>query len=241
MPTIAVELCAQSPTDAGSALEVGADRIELCAALEVGGLTPSVGAIRAARALTPRADWLHVLVRPRPGGYVYSPDEIDLTCADIASAVDAGADGVVIGALTPDLRIDESALAAFVAAAQGRDVTFHRGFGLVPDPAASLEVLASAGVVRVLTSGTQNRAVDAAQELADLVAISAGRVQIMAGGGIQPEHIPTLAAAHLDAVHLSAKRPVPGDGGPGAGGYTQTDVEVARAAIAAVAAIGTLG
>lgn len=237
MSTIAVEICAQSPADAQVAVDVGADRIELCTALEVGGLTPSIGSIRAARALTERPGWLHVLIRPRPGGYLYSAAEVDLTCADIAAAIDAGADGVVVGALRADHSIDADACEAFVAAANGGAVTFHRAFGLVPDAAAGLEQLAGLGFARILTSGAASRAVDAAAELASLVTSSAGRVEIMAGGGVQPEHIPALAAAGVDAVHLSAKRPVAGDGGQGAGGYSQTDPEVATAAMAALAAM----
>lgn len=234
MPTIAVEICAQSPADAQVARDVGAGRIELCAALEVGGLTPSIGSIEAARAVTPAPGWLQVLVRPRPGGYVYSPDEIAVTCADITRSIEAGADGVVVGALTTTSEIDVAACRAFVAAAQGREVTFHRGFGLVSDAEAGLDVLAGLGFARILTSGAASRAVDAAADLAHLVTLSEGRVEIMAGGGVQPEHIPALAAAGVDAVHLSAKRPVAGDGGPGAGGYSMTDAEVAKAAIAVV-------
>jgi len=230
----AVEICVQDVAGAATALDGGADRVELCSALEVGGLTPSIAAIESVRALTHRAGWLHVLVRPRPGGYLYSSAEIDLTCADIGHAVAAGADGVVVGALTPAGAVDAAHVRAFVDAAQGRTVTFHRAFDTVTDRTAALEVLVTTGVDLVLTSCGRARAVEAAAELSTLARAAAGRLQIMAGGGVRPEDIAELAAAGCDAIHLSARRR--GDGGRGGEGTVwRTDPAVVAAAVAAAA------
>lgn len=230
---IAVEICVQDPAGAQVALDGGATRIELCSALALGGLTPSVASIAAARALTDRVGWLNVLIRPRPGGYVYSPAEVDLTCADIAAAVERGADGVVVGSLTPDGRVEASHVRAFVDAAQGRAVTFHRAFDVVADRRAALETLAGLGVDRVLTSCGERHAVDAVDELASLARIACGRVQIMAGGGVRPPDIPSLIAAGCDAVHLSARAPADGGGAGGQGESWRTDHGVVAAAVRA--------
>lgn len=230
---IAVEICVQDPVGARVALDGGASRIELCSALEVGGLTPSPATISAARALTGRAGWLNVLVRPRPGGYVYDTAEIDLTCADIAHAVAAGADGVVVGALTGSGEVAIDHVRAFLGAAQGRTVTFHRALDVIEDRRAALEALARLGVSRVLTSCGRAHAVEAAAELTDLVRLSDGRVEIMAGGGVRPGDITTLAGVAVDAVHLSARARA-SDGTPGGEGqHWRTDAAIVAAAVAA--------
>jgi copper homeostasis protein len=229
---IAVEICVQDPAGARTARDGGASRVELCSALEVGGLTPSLATVEAVRALTDRSGWLNVLVRPRPGGYVYTSAEIDLTCADIAHAVTAGADGVVVGALTTSGEVATDQVLAFLDAAQGRTVTFHRAFDVIEDRRAALDLLISLGVHRVLTSCGRAHAVEGATELAELAGLSAGRVQLMAGGGVRPADIPILAAAGCDAVHLSARRL--GDGGQGGEGTVwRTDPAAVTAAVSA--------
>ena len=227
---IAVEICVQDVAGAQAALDGGARRVELCSALEVGGLTPSIGMIESVRALTGRAGWLSVLVRPRPGGYVYTPAEVEVTCADIARAVEAGADGVVVGSLTPEGQVQRSHLRDFVGAAQGRTVTFHRAFDVIRNRPAALEVLVESGIDRILTSCGEEHAVDAADELARLVDAAAGRLELMAGGGVRPRDIPILAAAGCDAVHLSAKRARTDGGAGGEGKVWSTDPAIVAAA-----------
>lgn len=233
---LAVEICVQDPAGARTALEQGATRVELCSALEVGGLTPSRATIESARALTAHPGWLNVLVRPRPGGYVYSPAEIDLTCADVAHAVAAGADGVVVGALTATGGVATAHLRAVLDAAQGRTVTFHRAFDVIEDRRAALDVLVDLGVDRVLTSCGRSRAVDALPELAALARAAAGRVQLMAGGGVRPEDVPALAAAGCDAVHLSARQRAEGGQG-GQGTAWRTDPSTVAAAVRTAAVL----
>lgn len=232
----AVEICVQDPAGAATALAHGARRVELCSALELGGLSPSIAAVEAVRALTDRDGWLQVLVRPRPGGYVYTSEEIDLTCTDIAHAVAAGADGVVVGALTPERTVAGAHVRALVAAAAGRTVTFHRAFDVVVDRAAALEELAALGVDRVLTSCGQVHAVEAADELSGLVRRAAARVQVMAGGGVRPADVPLLRAAGVDAVHLSARSPGRHGGHGGEGTHWRTDPALVAAVVAAARA-----
>ncbi len=227
-----VEICLQDATGAQVALDGGATRVELCSALEIGGLTPSAGTIAAVRALTDRADFLQVLVRPRPGGYVYTPSELAVTCADVAAAVDAGADGVVVGALTPERTIDEEAMSRLVDAARGRTVTFHRAIDVVSDRPAALRTLIGLGVDRVLTSGGADRAPDALAELAEMVAVADGRLQVMAGGGILPPMVAQVLGSGVDAVHLSARVHRRDNGGPGGDGWHwQTDPGLVAAAV----------
>lgn len=245
--SVAVEIAVQDVAGARGALASGATRLELCQALAVGGLTPSLGLLEAVlEAVDPAA--VNVLVRPRGGGFVYSDEEIGLVAADIRGCVSRGAGGVVVGALTPGGRADASALARWREAAGEAALVFHRAIDAADDPLAVLSDLRGAGVDRVLTSGGAARSVDGVAALASLVAASDG-IEIMAGGGVRPADIGALVACGVDAVHLSA-RAVGGAGAPsgpggGADGHDITDLAVVgaavRAAAAAVAAADTPG
>ena len=245
----ALELAVQDAEGVRVAASVGARRVELCVALgATGGLTPSTGlveaAVAAARAAAGPGETpveVHVLVRHRPGGFVLSADDLDVQVRDVRAAVAAGAHGVVVGALTPDGVVDAAAVRALVDAADGREVTFHRAVDVVADPLAALAALAAAGVARVLTSGGAPRSIDGIERLRAMATHARealdGRVQVMAGGGVRPQDVGALVAAGVDAVHLSAKRVVADDGGPGGGGdagYEVTDREVAAAARSAL-------
>ncbi|MGW8567705.1 copper homeostasis protein CutC [Isoptericola sp. NPDC055881] len=235
-----MEIAVQDVAGARVAAAGGADRLELCAALAgTGGLTPSTGMVAAvADALRGTGVGVHVLVRPRAGGFVFTPEETDVQVRDVRSVLDAGADGVVVGAMTPGGEVDTAALAALVAAAGDAEVTFHRAIDQVARPVEVLDALAAAGVRRVLTSGGAPRA----GEGLDVLAALAGRgrelgVEIMAGGGVLVQDVPALVAAGVHAVHLSARRTVAADGGPGgggAGGYDVTDADLVAATRAAL-------
>ncbi|MFE4952346.1 copper homeostasis protein CutC [Leifsonia sp. NPDC056665] len=239
-----VEIAVQDVAGVRVALAEGADRIELCVALGLGGLTPSAGLVRAAveeaaqeSAEVSRAGFVHVLVRPRGGGFVYDSDELDTIVADIRFAREAGAAGVVIGALNEVGRIDREAVARFVAEAGGLDVTFHRAFDTLPDPLGAADALAELGVARVLTSGGAARSIDGVDGLRALAQRVDGRLQVMAGGGVRVQDIHALIAAGVDAVHLSARESVSGaPSGPGGGdaAYDITDPITVREAVAAV-------
>ncbi|MFC4631060.1 copper homeostasis protein CutC [Promicromonospora alba] len=244
---VALELAVQDPAGAVIAAGVGARRVELCSALgATGGMTPSAALIEAvvdAAAVVPSSDSspileVHVLVRPRPGGFVYSAAEIDLMLRDVTLATDQGADGVVVGALTPSGTVDVRRMRDLVAAAEDAEVTFHRALDVIGDPIAALDTLAELGVARVLTSGGAARAGEGLDRLAALVEHSAELgIEIMAGGGVTAADIPALLRIGVDAVHLSAKRTVVDASGPGGGdeaGYEVTDQTLAEAAAEAL-------
>lgn len=189
------EHCVTTPACAAMGLAAGADRLELCAALEVGGLSPSPGLMAQVCAL-PCA--VRVLIRPRSGGFSFDAAEIGAMETDIAAARAAGADGVVIGALR-DGALDMDVLARLMDAARGMGVTLHRAIDLVDDQPRAVDQAAALGIDCILVS--------ADGPLAQLVARAAGRVQIMAGGGVTPDRIPALRATGVDWLHGSFSAP----------------------------------
>ncbi len=231
--SILLEIAVQDAAGARVSLSSGADRLELCQALEVGGLTPSPGAIDAVfDAVGPER--VALLVRPRPGGFVYDAEEIDTATRDIRHAVECGVGAVVIGALTRDGLVDEEALRRWSDAAEHAELVFHRAIDTLPDPCSAIETLVAAGVHRVLSSGGAARSIDGVAMLSRMARRAAGRLEIMAGGGVRVEDIPALAAVGVDAVHLSARRRAEdaggGPGGGGAAGFDVTDADTVAAA-----------
>ncbi|WP_110589821.1 copper homeostasis protein CutC [Microbacterium suaedae] len=200
----AFELAVQDPAGIAVAGRVRPDRIELCTALSTGGVTPSAALIDAAvETQVP----VHVLVRPREGGFEYDEAERAVILSDISQAVRRGAQGVVIGGLVGGA-VDLELVRRAQDAAGGREVTFHRAIDMAADLAASVEALADAGVTRILTSGGAPRAVDALEILSDLAKRTAGRMQVMAGAGVTAQNAVAIAESGVDAVHASAKRTV---------------------------------
>ena len=178
---VLIEVCVDSLAGLDQAVAGGAGRIELCAALDLGGLTPSAGLMQAAAGC---AVPVMAMMRPRAGGFVWSEAELAAICEDIAAARTAGLAGVVLGASLPDGRLDGAALARMRTAAEGMQTTLHRCFDLVPDPAAALETAIALGFDRVLTSGGAVRAVEGLGMLRALLAQAAGRIGILPGSGI---------------------------------------------------------
>ncbi|QGH70861.1 copper homeostasis protein CutC [Pseudactinotalea sp. HY158] len=237
----AIELAVQDVAGTLVAAEVGADRVELGSALGVGGLTPSRGVIEAAVAAgAPHGVEVHVLIRPRAGDFVFTPAETAVMIADVRHAVAAGAAGVVIGALTPTGEVDLPAVDALVAAADGAEVTFHRAIDVSGNLFEVADTLLGHGITRVLTSGGALLAADGTAVLSELVDRLAGRMQVMAGSGINPGNVAAVAATGVDAVHFSAKEIVAGDalalGSADDGGYERTDPLLARRVVDALAA-----
>lgn len=239
---VALEIAVQDARGTLVAHEAGADRVELCVALGVGGLTPSLGIVEASVATGVET---HVLVRSRGGGFVFDDDEIAVMVRDIELAVAAGATGVVVGALRagvgPSLGLDAldlDALARFVAAADGREVTVHRCVDVLTDPLAALDALVDLGVTRILTSGGAARAREGVERIAELTAAAGDRLQVMAGGGVRTEDVATLVDAGVAAVHLSARGSADhaGPAGPGGGvaAFDVTDPALVRAAARAL-------
>lgn len=223
-----IEIAVQDAAGAETAQKMGADRVELCTALALGGLTPSMATIEQAVAV---GIGVHVLIRPRAGDYVYSPSETAVMVADTRYAVRAGAAGVVIGALADgDRALDADVLLALIAAARGEsptvEITVHRCIDVliengvrVPDLIDSLRAL---GVDRILTSGGAAISRQGAGVLEQLHSYAAGKPQIQAAGGIAVEDVPALSG--LDGIHLSAREQRQGGrSGPG-GGVSEYDV-----------------
>lgn len=230
-----VEIAVQDPAGARAALRARAARIELCQALDAGGLTPSLGTLEAVlAAVDPSA--VNVLVRPRPGGFVYDAEEVALVEADIRACVERGAGGVVVGALTAAGGLDIDTLRRWRDAAGGATLVFHRAVDAAADPRAVFDALVAEGVDRVLTSGGAVRAIDGLQTLGDFVG-RAGGVEVMAGGGIRPPDIPALLSVGVHAVHLSARartgEDAPSGPGGGSAGHDVTDPEIVEEAVAA--------
>ena len=187
-----VEGCVEGLADAQAAARGGADRLELCADLAVGGTTPSADLIRAVkgRVFIP----VFVMARPRGGSFVYDAAEIDETHRDIDNAIAAGADGVVVGPLTSENEIDLVTLRAFVARAGGVPVTFHRAFDEIAKPARALETLIDVGVQRVLTAGGKGTALEGAGVLRSLVEQAGDRIAVLAGGKVRGDNARELIA-----------------------------------------------
>ncbi|MBG6190147.1 copper homeostasis protein [Arthrobacter sp. CAN_A212] len=198
-----VEIAVQDPAGAAIADHAGAARAELCVGLPLGGLTPSVGLVRRIRAMVPALP-LHVLIRPRPGGFTYSPAELDVMAADIDAAASEGAAGVVVGVLTAGDDVDAGALRILRQAAPAIEYTFHRAIDHTPSPVHALEAISAAGFTRVLTSGGAVSAAQGLDTLGSMVAAQSG-LTILAGGGVVLGDLPALSAVGITEVHLSAK------------------------------------
>lgn len=183
---ILLEICVDTPDGLAAAIKGGADRIELCSALSIGGLTPSPGLMRiAAKAGVPT----YAMIRPREGDFVFSPGELDQMRRDIDAARAAGLAGVVLGASEPRGRLDAEALFHLRSHAEGMGATLHRAFDLVPEPFEALELAITLGFERILTSGRERKAMDGVPLLAELVQRAGERLSIMPGSGVRPENV----------------------------------------------------
>jgi copper homeostasis protein CutC len=213
-----LEVCVESARGLAAAITGGADRIELCTALSVGGLTPPASLIRiAAAAPCP----VHLLARVREGDFVHDAAEAAQVADDIRTAADAGLAGVVIGASALDRQLDQALLAKWIAharalgEARGRplSLTLHRAFDLTPDLDTALGEAIDLGFDRILTSGGEPRAVDGCAALARLHARARGRIVLLAGSGVSAETLPAILATGVREVHAScrASRPVAAD------------------------------
>lgn len=204
-----LEICCGDIGSVHAAAEGGARRIELCGGLSEGGLTPSVALIK--EAVRTGIQLVNVLIRPRPGDFLYSVSEARVMEDDVAAAIEAGAGGVVIGALTPDGDIDMRLCSRLVKRARTLsdspvNITFHRAFDLARDAGGALDDIISLGCDCLLTSGMAATAEAGMAVLASLVVRSAGRVRIMAGGGVSPGNAARiLAETGVGVIHATAR------------------------------------
>ncbi len=203
MARILLEIIASTVTDCVAAEGGGADRIELCAAITTGGLTPSLGTLIEARKRVRIP--LMAMVRPRAGGFCYSDEEFATMRCDAALLVEHGADGIVFGCLHANGSVDTARCGKLVEIANGKQTVFHRAFDAVPDAAAALDALIELGFTRVLTAGQKKTALDGRERLQELLARAAGRIEILPGGGIRAHNVgQLLAATGYTQVHLTA-------------------------------------
>jgi copper homeostasis protein len=204
MPAI-VEACIDTVASAIAAERGGAARVELCASLADGGTTPSAGMVAAVRDAVPIP--VFAIVRPRGGGFVYSASEIDVMRRDIEALRRMMIDGIVLGALHADGRVDVARTRALVDAAGDRPVTFHRAFDAAPDLAEALDAVVEAGAARVLTSGGARTALDGVDVIASLVARAGDRLTVIAGGGLREGHVADVVArTGVREIHVRPTR-----------------------------------
>jgi copper homeostasis protein len=235
-PTLhrSVEICVSDVASAIAARLGGADRVELCADLVSGGITPSLGMIQ--RVIGRSGLPTQVLIRPRGGDFVYDDDEIAVMKADIAAAKEAWAAGVVLGVLKPDGTIDTASTNRLVEHARPLSVTFHKAIDLTPDPVAEIDYLVAAGVDRVLTSGGLGAARDNVKTLRAMVERAEGRLAILIGGGLREDDLPHLLdATGASEVHLGSGVTGPASvPGPFGSAPDRVDAERVRRVVAQV-------
>ena len=177
------------------------DRIELCQSLELGGITPSGGMIKYAQSVGVET---HVLIRPRPGGFVYSNSELQIISDDITLCRDLNVQGVVVGSLTDDFELNYSSLKKMVEVGEGLSFTFHRGFDDLTNWKDSLETLISLGFKRVLTSGQTKNVDKGLERLIQMKEFVDGAIEIMPGGGVKSSNIPRIIRQmHPTSIHFS--------------------------------------
>ena len=204
-----LEVCCGGLESVDAAVAGGARRIELCSALEVDGLTPPVDWLKAVKGRYPSLT-VHVLVRPRAGNFVYAPDEVETMAVQAGQALEAGADGIVVGALTPSRDVDEAAMERLLASVD-KPVTFHRAFDACRRPFEALEKIIGLGCRRILTSGQGPTVTEGADMLRELRKRAGERIIILPGGGVTPANAArTLRLTGCTEIHASASEVIDG-------------------------------
>lgn len=200
-----LECCVDSVESALLAQEGGADRLELCSSLIIGGTTPTLSLYERIRLVS--SIRIHALIRPRFGDFLYTKEELALIRSEIARFRQAGAEGVVIGCLTPEGDLDTEAMKPLMEAAEGMSVTLHRAFDMCRDPFAALETAVRLGIDTILTSGQANSCLEGLELLQKLQEQAKGRITLLAGAGINAQAVETLLRqTTLTAFHMSGKR-----------------------------------
>ncbi len=203
MQKILLEICCGSLDDALEAQNGGAHRVELCSALFLGGLTPSLGTIQEAKARL-RIPMM-VMIRPRGGGFCYTAAEMAVMERDTAAAVEHGADGIVFGILHADGTVDVERCKRIRKLVGNRQAVYHRAFDVTPDPFRALDQLVDLGMTRILTSGQEDNALEGAALIKRLVEYAGARIEILPGGGIKPHTLQrVLELTGCKQVHLTA-------------------------------------
>lgn len=204
---LSVEVCVDSLESALAAADGGAQRVELCSGLAEGGITPSAGLIATVRQKL--SIGLHVMIRPRPGDFCYSADEFGVMQRDVLMAKQLGTDGVVVGILDADAKIDVGRTRQLVDLARPLQTTFHRAFDMSADITRSLADVIETGADRILTSGGAPTALAGAELLQKLVEAAGSRIIIMACGGIDARNVQSvLTQTGVREIHVGLRTPV---------------------------------
>ncbi|WP_264874897.1 copper homeostasis protein CutC [Vibrio agarivorans] len=201
-----VEVCIDHLESLPLAIQGGANRIEMCSSLELGGLTPSYGLMCQAAKLSTIP--VYAMIRPRQGDFLCDVQDIELMCLDIEAAAQAGLQGIVTGVLTADGHVDLAAMKTLVRKAHDLKlgVTFHRAIDQCADMPLALEQIIELGCERVLTSGQARTAQEGIEQLNALVKQAQGRISIMAGAGVNADNAADIVArTNVTEVHLSGK------------------------------------
>lgn len=205
MNTPLIEGCVDCLLSAVAAWKGGADRLELCANLSIGGTTPSRSLFRQVKEACPIP--ANILIRPRFGDFLYNAHELDEMAEEIAAFRDLGANGAVIGVLTPEGDLDVPAMKRLMTAAGDMEVTLHRAFDMARDPFDTLEKAVELGCTTILTSGQAADALAGADTLAELVRRAGGRIHIMAGSGVRKDNIRAIyAKTGITTFHTTGRR-----------------------------------
>ncbi len=199
-----LEICVDSAESALAAAKGGADRVELCGNLVIGGTTPETALFEKIQSLTDIK--INVLIRPRYGDFLYTAYEFDIISRSVEQFREMGANGVVIGCLLPDGSLDMERMKWLVDLAGSMDVTLHRAFDMCRDPYEALEQAKELGIRTILTSGQQEDSWAGRELIAGLVKESGGKVDIMAGGGVDASAIrKLLPVTAATSYHMSGK------------------------------------
>ena len=221
LPTrVLIEAAVETPDDAAAAADGGADRLELCTALDLGGLTPSPGTYLEVRDVCRLP--VVVMVRPRPGDFVYTDAEFRVMARDVAAFRPQKPDGFVFGLLRADGRLDADRCEALVRAAGGVPCVFHRAFDRTPDVAETLNLLTALGFARVLSSGREATALAGSPVIAKVIALTAGRLKVVPCGRVRADSAAEVVRqTGCDELHGSFAEPVPEEPGLGYRGYQE--------------------
>lgn len=199
-----IEICTDQIAVGILAKKYGAQRIELCSALDLGGLTPSYGLTQQFLAL--KHIEIHCMIRHRDGGFIYNDMDKEIMLRDIHTFGQLGVQGIVVGAITVDGHLDIDFINTCVKEAHkhAMQCTFHRAFDMVKTPLEALQQLIDIGVDRILTSGQKAKAIDGLDLIQQLTQMANGRIEIMAGSGVNADNARAIADTGVDALHFTA-------------------------------------
>lgn len=200
-----LECCVDSTASAICAKKGGADRLELCSNLVIGGTTPTLPLYRQIREAADIR--IHILIRPRFGDFLYTEPEKELIIKEIEMFREAGAEGIVIGCLKPDGTLDCEAMKQFIDCAGTMSVTLHRAFDMCRNPFQTLQDAISLGIDTILTSGCQSSCIKGIDLLRQLQHESGDKITILAGAGVDEKAVRLLLAeTDITAFHMSGKK-----------------------------------